>query len=144
MATGMQRLVRRSLLSKLKADVSLTILVAPTSINPPDVPTWPYIVLRSPVTRPFKVATKGAQGSWDIHAFAGQRMYGNQVFDTAEDHASAIGAAIEDALADTWLDLIDLPGERVRIGLSDIRLLQDGDPDHYHWFCQCNWRSVAC
>ena len=55
--------------------------------------------------------------------------------------ASRLSAAIEAALADNWLAL---PNEaKVRVRLSDIRLLQDGDPDHYHWFCQCNWRVLS-
>lgn len=137
-----QRQVRRALLQRLKADVSLGTLVSGTSINPVGTPEWPFIVLRAPVTRRLKASClNGAEGSWDIHAFAGQRMYGNQVFDTAEDHASAIGGAIETCLADNWLDLEDYG--RVRIRLGDIRLLQDGDPDHYHWFAQIDWRVLA-
>lgn len=140
--TGAQKLVRRALLIKLKADLALTALVAKGSINPPGTPTWPFIVLRAPVTQRLKAAcVNGAQGSWDVHAFAGPRMSGSTVVETAEDHAGSIGAAIEAALADNWLPLPD--GAKVRIRLSDIRLLQDGDPEHYHWFAQVNWRVLS-
>lgn len=142
MAVGLQRLVRRALLTRLKADLALTALVPAASINPAGVPTWPFIVLRSPVTQRLKAAcVNGGQGSWDVHAFAGARTDAGSVVETAEDHAGRIGAAIETALADNWLALPD--GAKVRIRLSDIRLLQDGDPDHYHWFCQCNWRVLS-
>lgn len=142
MAVGLQRLVRRALLTRLKADLALTALVPAASINPTGVPTWPFIVLRSPVTQRLKAAcVNGGQGSWDVHAFAGVRLDAGSVVETAEDHAGRIGAAIETALADNWLELPD--NAKVRIRLSDIRLLQDGDPDHYHWFCQCNWRVLS-
>lgn len=142
MATGLQKLVRRALLTRLKADTALTALVSAGSINPVGTPTWPFIVLRAPITQRLKAAcVNGGQGSWDVHAFAGPRLSGGAVVETAEDHAGSIGAAIETALADNWLALPD--GAKVRIRLSDIRLLQDGDPDHYHWFCQCNWRVLS-
>lgn len=139
---GLQRHVRRAILPILKADAALTALVPAASINPTGTPTWPFIVLRAPVTQRLKAAcVNGGQGSWDIHAFAGQRLVAGTVVETAEDHAGRIGAAIEMALADNWLALPD--GAKVRIRLSDIRLLQDGDPDHYHWFAQINWRVLS-
>ena len=139
---GAQKLVRRALMTRLKGDAALTALVPAASINPPGTPTWPFIVLRAPVTQRLKAGcVNGGQGSWDVHAFAGPRLSGGAVVETAEDHAGSIGAAIEAALADNWLAL---PNEaKVRVRLSDIRLLQDGDPDHYHWFCQCNWRVLS-
>ena len=39
MATGIQRLVRRALLAKLKGSATLTTLVPPASINPDSEPT---------------------------------------------------------------------------------------------------------
>lgn len=140
---GLQRHVRRAILPALKAHTLLTVLVPATSINPTGAaPTWPFVILRSPTTQRLKAAcVNGGQGTWDIHAFAGARTSGGAVVETAEDHAGRIGEAIEGALADTWLTLPD--AAKVRIRLSDIRLLQDGDPDHYHWFAQINWRALA-
>lgn len=140
---GLQRYVRRAILPVLKANAGVTALVPAASINPTgSAPTWPFIILRSPTTQPLKAAcVNGGQGSWDIHAFAGPRMSGGSVVETAEDHAGRIGEAIETALSDRWLALPD--GAKVRVSLSDIRLLQDGDPDHYHWFAQINWRALA-
>jgi hypothetical protein len=142
MAVGLQRLVRRALLTRAKNDAALTALIPAASINPTGTPDWPFIVLRSPVTQRLKAAClNGGQGSWDVHAFAGPRLSGGAVVETAEDHAGVIGAAIEAAFADNWLSLEG--GGKVRIRLNDIRLLQDGDPDHYHWFAQVNWRALA-
>jgi len=140
---GLQRYVRRAILPVLKANAGVIALVPSASINPTGAaPTWPFIVLRSPTTQQLKAAcVNGGQGSWDIHAFSGPRLSGGAVVETAEDHAGRIGEAIETALADQWLALPD--GAKARIRLSDIRLLQDGDPDHYHWFAQINWRALA-
>jgi hypothetical protein len=52
-----------------------------------------------------------------------------------------IGAAIEAAIGDRWLDIEG--GGRARIRLSDIRLAEDGDQDHYHYFAQINARVLA-
>lgn len=142
MAVGLQKLVRRALLSHLKADSDLTALVPAASINPIGTPTWPFIILRSPTTQPLRAAcVRGGQVSWDIHAFAGPREVAGAMVETAEDHAGSIGAAIETALADNWLALPD--GAKAHISLSDIRLLEDGDTDGYHWFAQINARVLA-
>lgn len=136
---GLQRLVRRALLVRLKADAGLLALVPKASINPDPTkaPTWPYIVLRAPVTQRLTAAgLRGGQGSWDVHAFAGASP--NR---TAEDHAGLIGAEIERVLADNHLALEG--GGDVRIRLGDIRLLPDGDQQHYHWFAQLSWRVMA-
>ena len=139
---GLQRHVRRAILPILKADTDLTELVPAARINPMGTPVWPFIILRSPVEQRLKAAcVNGGQGSWDIHAFAGPRKSGALVVETAEDHAGRIGAAIQAALSDRWLELPD--GAKVRVRLSDIGLLQDGDENAYHWFCQCNWRALA-
>lgn len=142
MAVGLQRIVRRALLAKLKADSGITALVPIASINPVGAPSWPFIRLRSPVTRRLRAAcVNGGIVSWDVHAFADPRKVDDQVVATAEDHASEIGAAIETCLADNRIALEG--GAIAKIELSDIRLLEDGDPDSFHWFCQCNARVLA-
>ena len=142
MAVALQRLVRRALLTRLKADTDLTALVPTGSINPAGQPTWPFIVLRAPVSRRLRAAClNGGEGSWDVHAFARPRIAGGAEVTTAEDHAGLIGAAIETALSDRWLELEG--GGRVHIELNDIRLLPDAEPEAYHWFAQCNWRVLA-
>ena len=142
MATGLQRIVRRALLAKLKGSATLTALVPAASINPDGEPTWPHVKLRAPVTRRLRGAgLNGGEGSFDIHAFARSRYDAGARVETAEDHAGRIGAAIETALADNRLALDG--GGTVRIEVNDMRLLEDDTPDAFHWFAQVNWRALA-
>jgi hypothetical protein len=143
MTTGLQRLVRRALLTTLKADAGVKALVPASSMNPKGLAQWPFIVLRTPTTQPLRAAcVRGGIVAWDIHAFAGVRKNAAKaVIETAEDHAGRIGAAIEAAIGDRWLDIEG--GGRARIRLSDIRLAEDGDQDHYHYFAQINARVLA-
>jgi len=142
MAVGLQRLVRRALLTRLKSDAALTALVPAASINPVGEPAWPFILLRSPVTQRLRAAcVVGGLVSWDVHVFAGPRESGGAIVETGEDHAGRIGAAIETALADNRITIEG--GAVARIALSDIRLLPDGDVDHWHWFAQVNARVLA-
>lgn len=137
MATGIQRTVRRALLTRLKADAALVALVPKAQINPLDEPTWPHIRLRSPVTQRLRATGVNAGVVvWDIHAFARAKPDA-----TAEDHAGLIGAAIEMALADNRIPLEG--GGTAKIELSDIRLLEDETPDAFHWFAQVNCRVLA-
>lgn len=139
---GLQKLVRRALLIRLKSNLALTALVPAASINPVGTPTWPFIVLRSSTTQRLKAAcVNGGLVTWTVHAFAGPRSIEGAVVETGEDFAGSIGAAIEAALADDWLALPD--GAKARVHLSDITLLHDGDPDHWHWAAQVNARVLA-
>lgn len=142
MATGLQRTVRRALLVRLKADAPLLTYVAAASINPAGQPTWPFIILRSPVTQRLRAAClNGGLVTWDIHAFARPRESGGQMVGTAEDHAGKIGAEIERVLADNRLTIEG--GGTAKIEIGDIRLLPDAEPDAYHWFAQINARVLA-
>lgn len=144
MATGLQRLVRRAVLARLKADSALTALVPAASIYPQAAgePAWPFIKLGPTGTLRLRAAcVNGGLVSVDVHAFARARLSGGQVVETAEDHASRIGAAIETALADNRIALEG--GGTANIELGDIRLLQDQEPDAFHWFAQLNARVLA-
>lgn len=145
MATGLQRLVRRAVLARLKADAPLTALVPAASIYPqaiPNEPAWPFIKLGPTGTLRLRAAcVNGGLVSVDVHAFARARISGGQVVETGEDHASRIGAAIEAALSDRHLSLEG--GADAHIVLGDIRLLQDQEPDAFHWFAQLNARVLA-
>lgn len=145
MATGLQRLVRRAVLARLKADSGLTALVPAGSIYPqaiPNEPTWPFVKLGPSGTLRIRAAcVDGGRVTLDVHAFAKPRYLGAAMIETAEDHASRIGAAIEAALADQHLTLEG--GADARIALDDIRLLQDAEPDAFHWFAQLTARVLA-
>lgn len=142
MAVGLQKLVRRALMARLKADAGVTALVAAAQINPEGEPARPFIKLRAPTTQPMRMAcVVGGEVAWGIHAFAGARKQSGADVETAEDHAGSIGAAIETCLAPNRLTLEG--GAIAKITLSDIRLLEDGDTDQYHWFAQVNARVLA-
>ncbi len=142
MAVGLQALVRVALMERLKSDSAVTDLVPVGQINEDDNSTWPLIKLRAPVTQRLRATcVNGGLVTWDLHVFAGPRKEGTSIADRAEDHAGAIGAAVETCLADNHLTLEN--GADARISLSDIRLLEDGDIDLYHWFCQVNCRVLA-
>lgn len=145
MATGLQRLVRRAALARLKADTGLTALVPAASIYSqavPNEPTWPFIKLgRIGTLRLRASCVNGGLVSCDVHAFARAREASGRVVETAEDHASSIGAAIEGALADNRMTLDT--GEILQIELSDLNLMPDAEPDAFHWFAQLNARVLA-
>lgn len=142
--TGLQRLVRRALLQRLKSEPALLALVPAASMFSanPAIPEKPFVLLSSPVTqRLVATGVNGGEVSWDVHAFAGPVLTGGAMTKTAEDHASAIGAAIEAALADNNLEIEG--GAKMRVRLGDIRLLPDETPETFHWFAQCNCRVLA-
>lgn len=145
MATGIQRTVRRAVLARLKADAGLTALVPAASIYPqavPDEPAWPFVKLGPTGTLRLRAAcVNGGTVRVDVHAFARARESGGAVVETAEDHASRIGAAIEAALADNRITLET--GAIARVRLSDYQLMQDEEPDAFHWFAQLNARVLA-
>lgn len=145
MAQGIQKLVRRGLLTRLKANAGLIALVPAVRIFPqgaPLEPTWPFVRLGGTITAPVKASgTAGGNVTIDIHAFARARESAGQVVETAEDHAGRIGAAIEAALADNRLALES--SAVAHIALSDLNLFPDEEPESFHWFAQVNARVFA-
>lgn len=134
------------MLSLLKASSDLTGLVPAANIHSqsaPKEPAWPFLMLGPPTTQRLRMpgCVNGGVGAFDVHAFAGPRESTGQVVETAEDHCGRIGGFIEAALADARFDLSG--GEVLKIELSDMQLMQDGEPDAYHYVCQVNWRVLA-
>lgn len=139
---ALQRLVRRELLTRLKADATLTALVPAASIAPQGKPTWPFVLVESPRTLRLRMAcVRGARVSFDVHAFAGPREVAGAVVETGYDHVSRIAAAIEVALADNRVTLEG--GAVCKLEFSDAQLLKDGEPDAWHWVSQINCRVLA-
>jgi nucleotide-binding universal stress UspA family protein len=127
--------VRRAILRALKSDAGVTALVAASSIHPQTplkTPVWPFIKYGAPSGLPFGAAcVSGNEIIGAVHSFAKQRKNGNQVLETAEDHASRIGAAVVACLGRTRLALEG--GQSARIRVTDWQLLQDGsEADAYH------------
>ena len=112
------------------------------SIDPDGETAWPIMLIESPRTlRLRQSCVRGALASFDIHAFAGPRESGGAVVETGYDHASAIGSAIETVFADNRITLEG--GAVCKIEFSDMQLLKDESPDHFHWFGQLNCRVLA-
>jgi hypothetical protein len=148
---GLIRVTRRAVLARLKAHAGLLALVPAAEIHgqaPLTTPTMPFVKTGAPSATPLKAAClDGATVSPPVHAFARARKNGSgQVVETAEDHASRIGAEIEKALDDKAdFVSIDAPNDvRLRYRLSDQQLLVDGaDSDAFHWFATVQARVVA-
>lgn len=145
MATGLQRLVRRALLTRLKANNDLITLVPAASIHSQAVdgePAWPFIKLGAPTTSRLRATgVNGGVVAGAVHAFARDREDAGAAVETAEDHASRIGTVIEAALADNRILLEN--NATAKIWLSDQQLLQDEEPGAFHWFAQVNARVLA-
>ena len=150
MATkGLQRLVRRDVLAKLKADTGVTAadLVPAASIfgqSPPAEPDWPFIKTGSPQTLPLKAACiDGGVVNFGLHAFSrGRRNEAGALVENAEDHAGRIGAAIETAIDGSRSMLVGVG--TVRYTLADMLLLVDGaEPGAFHYTCTVRARVLA-
>lgn len=130
--TALQRHARRAILARLKGAADLLALVPAASIDPDGVPSWPFILVDAPTARgKWMACAKGADVSFDVHAFA----EGNSEI-TGYDFASAIGTQIETVLAPNNITLED--GSTCKLSFSDVRILKDQTPDHWHWFGQLN------
>lgn len=140
--TALQRLARRALLTRAKADTDLTDLVPAASIDPDGEVAWPFMLIENPRTLRLRAAcVRGARASFDVHAFAGPRYTAGAMVETGYDHASRIGAQIETTFADNVLTLEG--GATCRIEFSDVQMLKDDEPDAWHWFGQLNCRVLS-
>lgn len=145
-AKGLQRLVRRDVLAKLKANAGVLALVSATSIHTQDPgaePAWPFIKTGSPQSLPLRAScVDGATVNFGIHAFSRGRRTGAALVETAEDHAGRIGAAIEAAVDRARSDL---PGVgHVSYRLADMLLMVDGaEPGAFHYSCTVRARVLA-
>lgn len=139
------REVRREILPLLKNSAAVTALVPASRIYPqgaPSEPQWPFIKLGAPTAIPLRGGvTNGSRVICAVHAFAGPIKDGTQTIEYAEDHAARIGEAIEAALDKQNVDRAG-PG-RIHLLLSDMQLLQDGDPAAFHYFATVNAKVIA-
>ncbi len=145
MAVGIQKEVRRAILIRLKAVPAVTDLVPNIyGQTVPDNPAWPFVKLGQSQTLPIRGSvTHGATVNTPVGGFAKARTNGSgQVIETAEDHASAIGAAIEAALDRYGVDRTG--GGRISFLLADILFSQDGaEAGAFHWSATIRARVIA-
>lgn len=135
--TALQRLARRAILARLKADANLTAIVPAASIygQSSGKPGWPFVKLGPPTTvgrvRIPGCAPWGRLINIPLHGFAGPVMSAGTATETAEDHAGRLGGALE-AVLDTKKWKIDTTAI-IQTEITDMQLLQDGDEDHFHY-----------
>lgn len=141
--TPVQRLARRALLARLKADSDLTGLVPVDRIygqTVPREPVWPFTKFGPPSTigrvRIPGCVTKGRLITFPFHAFARNRIVSGASVETAESHASRIGEAMEGSLDGKRWTLDD--GQIIHTDISDMQLMPDGEPTAFHYFGQIN------
>lgn len=135
---------RRAIMAALKANAAVTAIVPAARIYPQSAPaslTWPFIKMGSPSDVPITATClDGSELVVAVHGFAKPRKQGNQVVETAEDHASRLAGAIRGALHKRRLDLDG--GGYASIRFTNRQLLIDGaEADAYH--CVVNLR-VRC
>lgn len=139
--TALQRQARRTILIRAKNAAGLIALVPKANIDPDGVKPWPIIMVDAPRASGTRMAcASGADVSLDVHAFAGPVKTDDTVTMTGYDHISAIGEQIETVLAPNNITLED--GSTCKLSFSDVRILKDADPDHWHWFGQLNCRVL--
>lgn len=138
MANDATRPVRRAALAALKADAGVTAadLVPAASIHPqapPGQPDWPFIKWGAPSGIPIRVpaCVDGSEITVAVHGFSKGRRVGDQLVETAEDHAARIGAAIAEALDGVRLDIEG--GGWAKFKWTGSQLLVDGgEADAFH------------
>lgn len=138
---------RRAILTTMKADAALTVLVPATRIYPqasPDpTPTWPFIIYGSPSGLPIRAAcVNGTQITVAIHSFAKVRMQGAAVVETAEDHASRIGAAVIAAL-DGKRPALPGGGYLSILSTGSQLLIDGGEADAFHHVANFRCRAIT-
>jgi GNAT superfamily N-acetyltransferase len=126
--------VRRAALAALKGNADLLGLVPAANMypqSPREKPQWPFVKCGTPSLIPLTgTCLDGCEVTFSVHAFSKGRWNGNQLIETAEDHAARIGAAIAAALDRRRLTL---DAGQARARWTGSQLLQDGDEaDAYH------------
>jgi hypothetical protein len=138
---------RRAILATMKANVALITLVPAARIypqaSPVPTPTWPFIIYGSPSGLPIRAAcVNGTEVTVAIHSFAKARMQGTVVVETAEDHASRIGAAVVASLDGRRPNLPN--GGYLSILSTGSQLLIDGgEADAFHHVANFRCRAIT-
>lgn len=125
---------RRAMLAALKASADVLAIVPKARIFPqtaPSVPDWPFVKLGAPSDVPRSASClDGSEIIVAVHGFAGDRVVGGSVAETAEDHCIRLAGAIRSALHRNRLALEG--GGYGVVTFTNRQILQDGDAAHYH------------
>lgn len=135
------RLVRRAVLTRLKADPGVLALIPKASIYPTTVPanpSFPFARYGAVSTTPFRLSGLNSSATrFSVHAFTGSvKNDTGQVTETAEDRAGKIAEAIMTALDGYVLPLDG--GMHATIAWLDSPVGIDGDePGAWHVIVNC-------
>ncbi|GGB15118.1 hypothetical protein GCM10011380_00660 [Sphingomonas metalli] len=127
MAIDSTQAVRKAGMAQLRAAEVVTDIVG-NRVYPQSAtkePAWPFIKWGAPIVSPVKASClDGSQIDFAVHGFAKARDEGGSVVETAEDHASRLGAAIAQALDGL---LADIPNGTASYRWTGARLQEDED-----------------
>ena len=146
MANDATRPVRRAGLAAYKADAALTALVPAGSIHPQapaTEPTWPFVKWGAFSPVPVKAScVNGCELTGAAHGFSKGRWDGDQLLETAEDHAARIGAAMASALDGQRLALEG--GGTARFTWTGSQVIIDGaEASAFHAIVSFRVRVIA-
>ncbi len=139
--------IRRAMLETAKANADLTTLLPAARIfsqaASQPTPAWPFVIYGSPTGVPIRAAcVDGLEVTVAMHSFAKARQEGGAVVETAEDHASRIGAAVVAALNGRRPALPS--GGYIRILHTGSQLLIDGaEVDAFHHVATFRVRGIT-
>ena len=132
MANDSTQAVRRAAMTRLRAVADVTAIVGDQVFGQvAAAPAWPFIKTGAPSLVPRRASClDGAEVTLAILGFARERRAGKKPLETAEDHASRLGAAIAKAL-DGYS--AEIPGGYARFQWTGSQLLVDGgEADAFH------------
>lgn len=137
----LQQLARRDVLAALKNNAGVLAIVAKANIHPQQpatAPVWPFIKLTSPQALPLRAAcVRGATVNFGVSGFSR-----GLASETAEDHASRIGEAIELCVDGRRAVLTGVGTVSYRMG--DLLLRVDaGEPGAFHYSASISARVLA-
>lgn len=138
---ALQRLARRDVLAALKNNAGVLAIVAKPNIHPqqPDgEPVWPFIKLTAPQALPLRAAcVRGATVNFGVSGFTR-----GLASETAEDHASRMGDAIELCINGRRADLTG--AAKVKYSVGDVLVRADGaEPGAFHYSASISARVLA-
>lgn len=139
--------IRRAVLSTAKADAALIALVPAARIFSQAAaqpsPDWPFVLYGAPSGIPIRAScVDGLEVTVALHSFAKARYEAQSKVETAEDHASRIGATVVKALDGKRPAF--LGGGYARILFTGSQLLIDGgEEDAFHHVANFRVRAIT-
>lgn len=137
--------IRRAILAVLASDTALIALVPAVQIHAQaaEKPVWPFVLYGSPTGVPIRAAcVDGLDVTVALHSFAGPRVAGGQIVETAQDHASRIGSSVVSALDGKRTALPSGGYARILHTRSQL-LIDSGEADAFHHIANFRVRAIT-